>query len=146
MMRPDQERFERFSRHFEMIDSEVNSFAKEHGFEVIKNLNRQPGRILRKQGNPLQLIDVFLDGHWLQLEYQEDLPHSVGVAVYYQPPQGKRLVKKLMLVERQPFSLVRESLDSLLQTGLQLLDSWPVPALSEEKQDAANQGWTRTLV
>jgi hypothetical protein len=143
MVRPDEDRFCRFSRHLEAIDDEIGYFCREHHLQLQKNLNRQPCRVLRSSGNPQFVIDLYLEGHWLSLDYREDLPHSVGVAAYYQPAQGKRLVRRATVAERLSFSELRPRLGPILEESLALLKSWPVPA-SVESPESAPPGWERT--
>jgi hypothetical protein len=145
MVRSDQERFDQFSRHLETIDAELDAFCHEVGLELVRYQNRHPGRILRRPGNPLRLIDIRLEGVWYSMEYQPDLPHTVGEAAYYQPTEGKRLRKRAFLVEHQPLSLIRRNLKEILEQSHALVQSWPPPILSEEDPDAASQGWERTL-
>lgn len=146
MRRPDQDRFDLFTHHLESIDGELEQFRLEHKLRLDKNLNRQPCRVLRTTSNPERIIDIHLDGHWLTMEYQYDLPHNVGVAAYYRPSQGKRLYKRATVVEHQPFSVIRANLTQILNASWAMLQSWPPPILTEDDPDAAKQGWARTLV
>ena len=153
MIRPDRFRYEQFCRHLEAIDDVLARFAAAHGFEVQKNLHRQPSRDLRRTGPPMhdaiephtEFIGIHLDGYWRMMDWQEDLPHKVGVAAYYRPVHGKRLYKRVTIVEHQPFLVIQENLVQLLNTSLNTLESWRPPVVSQEDPDAASQGWQRTL-
>src|SRR5438067_8443065 len=81
MIRPDQARFYQFSRHLELIDEEVYKFSAEHNLQLEKNLQRQPSRVLRMTDEPRRLLSVHLDGYWLKMRYEADLPHVVGAII-----------------------------------------------------------------
>src|ERR1041384_453261 len=93
-MRPDQEEFDRFASHFESIDTRLVIFCEQHGFELRENVNREPGRVLRREdGELVRSIVIFLDGYWKDLRYSADLRHNVRVRAMFTPPEGNRLVR-----------------------------------------------------
>jgi hypothetical protein len=125
MSRPDQDRFEQFSRHFEAIDAEVETFSAEHRMHLDKNLLRQPGRVLRKKGNPEYLIDISLSGHWLKLPFSVDLPHTVSVIAYFEPTDGQFIWRMYSdLVRNEPFSVLRKNLPDYLTGAMKLIAQW----------------------
>ena len=47
--RPDQPRFDHFSRHFEAIDDRLEAFGRQFGWELVKNLSVNRNVIYAKQ-------------------------------------------------------------------------------------------------
>ncbi len=126
MTRPDDATFELFSRHFEELDHQLEPFAESRGYQLEKNPNRQPCRILRRSGNPEAIIDIYQDDHWRQVDYRPDLPYSIAAAAFYRPPDDPHTLWKLsqMLIEGEPFSVVRDGLQEALTRAATLLDAW----------------------
>jgi hypothetical protein len=126
LRRPDQTRFDLFVEHFETIDPQLQIFADKHGFTLEYNLHRQPCRILRRRGNPELVIGINMDDHWLYVEYSEKLPHSFGIATYYEPPADNLFVYRLRsdLAKQQTFSDICLHIDQYLETSAQLLQAW----------------------
>jgi hypothetical protein len=125
LRRPDEDLFELFSRHFERIDPVLERFAERHGFRLERNANRQPCRILRRSGNPEQLIDIYLDDHWLQVDYTKNLPHSIAAASFYEPDDHSSLWKlNEGLIEHQPFSVIQDRLEECLDRAAGVFASW----------------------
>ncbi len=92
-----------------------------------------------------EFIGVYLEEHWHNIDWQEDMLHTIVVAAYYKPAQGKRLYKRHKIVEHIPFSAVQLNLENLLIEGLSMLKSWSPPTVTAEDPDALLQGWKRTL-
>lgn len=63
MRRPDQDRFDQHSRHFELIDDELERFSGEHEFDLVKNMYRTPCRMLVKPGNPHFNLEVYQEDY-----------------------------------------------------------------------------------
>jgi hypothetical protein len=125
MSRPDQERFEKFSSHFEAVDVQLEWFSAEHGLRLEKNLLRQPCRVLRLVGNPEYLVDISLSGHWLQLPFSADLPHSVSVIAYLEAGDGQSIYRMHSdLTRNEPFSRLQENLSNYLAGALRLIAEW----------------------
>jgi len=144
MTRPDQAKFDQFARQFEVIDSELQNFGDAYGYELVRNQNRQPCRILRKSDTMLQIIEISLDGDWLRMEFQEDLPCNVTIAAYYQPLRGRRLFKRSNIVKHQSFSVIKATLQETLHQSMEQLNSWSIPAIDEEDHNSIGDGWQRT--
>ena len=128
MPRPDQERFERYSRPWESMDGLLGDFAERHELQALeKNANRysepDPGDA---QAILSLLIDIYQDDHWLDVEYRSDLPHSFAAVAFYEPPQDRLSLWKMkeMLLEHQPFSVIEARLEECLERSLRLLASW----------------------
>lgn len=134
MRRPDQNKFDLFVKHFEKIDPLLQNFADKHGLSLDINTNRYPCRILRKPpGNPSLLIEISMDDHWLDVEYDENLPHSLGIAAYYVPPTDElsRWGLSVNLVKHQTFSTICQTLEERLETALKQLESWTPDIIME---------------
>lgn len=140
MKRPDQERFDMFAHHFETIDSLLREFSRIHGFQLEKNVYRQPCRILRRIGNPELLIDIYQDDHWLSVDYRTNLPHSIAAVAYYEPMEDPLSLWKLseILLEHKPFSVVQEHLEECLKRAATLLGSWAPEIMMQRGQRLRN--------
>ena len=140
MKRPDQDRFDQHSQHFAIIDSELERFCSEHGFRLETNLYHTPCRALRRAGNPELVFEIYQQGDWLKLEYREDLPHTLAVASYYEPPDRPELIFRLTatLAENEPFFALRLNLEKYLNQGLALLESWLPEIIVQQGKGSEN--------
>ena len=134
MERPDEELFSKHIAHFQRVDSFLGDFCNEFGFTVDKNLHRKPGRVLRKRGNPELVSDFYQEGSWLDLEPQCDLPHTLAVAGYYEPPADIKHLCKLefVLAEHRTFDDIVANLREYLQNALNTLNSWSLSTFELE--------------
>src|SRR5262245_9817969 len=140
MKRPDQDRFDRFAKHFESVDEKLEQFCNEKGFQLERNLYRTPCRVLRKPGNPEQIFDIYQEDNWLTIEYNENLPHTFAVVSYFIPSQHYSVLFKItsVLVEHQPFAAIEVRLDELLNRGLETLISWTPDIIVAKGQQLEN--------
>ena len=88
MRRPDQDRFDLFARPLECLDEQLQTFADRHGFQLEKNPDRQPGRILRRIDDIQQVIDLSQDDHWLQVDYRFRLTLLLGCRRFLRVARG----------------------------------------------------------
>jgi hypothetical protein len=136
MVRPDEARFQTHVKHMEALDPILEDFCRGRGdgFILQKNLYRIPCRVLRRRGNPEPIIDIYELGDWSKLEYNENLPHTMGIAAYYQTDGaayyqagGNREVqyrKTLILYHEVTFGELLEYIEEGLQKALGILSSW----------------------
>lgn len=126
MNRPDEKLFLQHAEHFQEIDNYLESFCKEQGFVLDKNLYRTPCRVLRKRGNPELIIDIYQEGNWLNLKYIKNLPHTFAVAGYYEPTSDDSFIYKLeyVVVEQKTFYEIVIELKDYLTQSLVILNSW----------------------
>ena len=125
MKRPDEKQFLQHAEHFLVIDYELESFCQRHGFILDKNIHRTPCRVLRKSGNPEWIFDIYQKGYWLDIAYDEDIPHTFAVAAYYEISPSNDLYKlEFTIVENAVFAGIVEHLHEYLVKGLEVLKSW----------------------
>jgi hypothetical protein len=124
--RPDQEKLDTFTAIFVKIDRQLESFCAQNGYQLDKNLNRQPCRVLRKGSNPEYIIEIFLTENWLTTDFTENLVYSIVCCAYYTPPEHKQYRWKLdnVLLENVPFRVVEEKLRQELAVALKFISSW----------------------
>ncbi len=140
-IRPDEEKFLQLSSHLSRLDTVLYNYAVEQNLELVKNAKRQPGRELHRNGNPLLMFGIYLDGSWLHLDYHKDLPHNVIVSALYISSTAKRFVKNAAVVERQPFSLVEAHLTQLIDDSWSLLNSWRMSVNDGDESRILSRGW-----
>ena len=140
MKRPDQDRFDRFAKHFESVDEKLEQFCNEKGFQLERNLYRTPCRVLRKPGNPEQIFDIYQEDNWLTVEYNENLHHTFAVVSYIITGQNDSALFKMnsIQVEHQPFAAIEVRLDELLDRGLCMLKSWTPDLIVAKGQQFEN--------
>jgi hypothetical protein len=139
MKRPDQDRFDAFSRHLDVLDGELSTYCALGGFELEKNLLRQPGRVLRRRGNPEFLIDVALSGYWLEMDFSDDLPHTITAIGYYERP-GSMYVYRMarVIVANEPFSYLTRNLRNHLDSARELIANWSPQVMREHGERVEN--------
>lgn len=139
MKRPDQDQFDALARHFESIDGQLSSFCRNHNFKVEKNYLRQPGRTLKQEGNPQFLVDISLSEHWLKVNFEEDMPHTITAIGYYEPPDSAyvwRIAHEV--VSRERFSILQKRLFNHLQEVLRLIGEWTPEVIMQQSQRSEN--------
>lgn len=126
MKRPDEEKFLQHAQHFLVLDGELEVFCAQHGFTLDKNLHRTPCRVLRRGENPEQIIDIYQQGHWSEMDYRDDLPHTFALAAYYQASSDDLYLYKLEAIvsDNETFSGIVLHLSEYLTEGLGQLNSW----------------------
>ena len=134
MTRPDQAKFHAFARPFERLDKQLESLSRRYQFEVIKNLNRQPCRVLQRPGNPHYLMDISYDDYWVEAQFRDDLPQSVLLIAYYTPPASERFVWKLsnILAAQLPLSQIEQNLSKYVEQASLLIGAWTPETILEE--------------
>jgi hypothetical protein len=142
MKRPDQDRFDLFAVPFERMDQALQAFALEKNFELNRNVNRQPGRVLRKRGNPHYLIDIALEQYWLKVEYRDDLPLAVTAVAYYEPeqPTENHLVYRIdkVVAQNETFSALLPKLHSYLNEALFAIEGWTPEVICRDGKSQEN--------
>ena len=68
-MRPDQAKFDEFVAPLLHFDDIFETYAKRAGFVLQKNLNRKPGRLLKRGSNPIWMIELHLEPVWFEVPY-----------------------------------------------------------------------------
>jgi hypothetical protein len=124
--RPDQEKLDKFTAIFVKIDRDLESFCAQNGYQLDKNLNRQPCRVLRKGSNPEYIVEIFLTENWFTADFSQNLVYSMVCCAYYTPPEQKQCRWKLdkVLLENVPFLVVEEKLRQELSAALKFISSW----------------------
>jgi hypothetical protein len=139
MRRPDQDLFDQFSRHFETIDADLTSFCLSNNLELQKNFLRQPCRVLRRKGNPEYLVDLAVDGYWREMEFSEDLPHSLLVMAYFEATDSDFVWRKSTdLAKGQKFSELRNHLLPLLERSVTYFEQWTPDVITREGEKLDN--------
>lgn len=134
MLRPDSEQFENHAKEFEVLDSALNRFCELNGFKLERNLYRTPCRVLRKVGNPEQIIDIFQDGDWRTGPYNRNWTNTVGVASHFLPNQGDLYYLRLTdkVVSGLTLSSVMDDLEAILRQCLARLSGWTLQDFQKE--------------
>jgi hypothetical protein len=140
MKRPDQDRFELFTKQFEALDPFLTRFGVDHGFQLERNVNRYPCRILRRRGNPQFLIDIYQDDHWLQVDYRSDLPYSIAAAAFYVPPENTLQLWKLskVIVGHKSFTDIERRIREYMNTALEFSKSLSSEIILQQGQCLRN--------
>ena len=125
MRRPDQDRFDAFAEHFDVLDEELIAFCHREDFKLERNSLRQPCRVLRREGNPHLLIDISLSKHWLEMELAEDMQHNVNAIAYYEV-EGSDYIWKTSrrIVNEQAFSAIFKNCSNYLLEARNLFRIW----------------------
>lgn len=143
MKRPDQDRFDAFSKHFQVLDDELSAYCAANNFKLEKNLLRQPGRVLRREGNPHFLVDFSLSGYWLEMEFREDMPHTITAIGYYEPPESEYIWKiSREIVTRELFSRIVANLRIHLDQACHFIGQWTPEVMlkgGERTENLANK-------
>ena len=139
MKRPDQDNFDMFARHFDGIDCLVEAFCKTHDFQLEKNSFRQPSRVLKREGNPSFLIDIGLSEHWLKTKYEEDMPHTITVIGYYEPPNSAVIWKIASeIASQESFSHLQGKLADYLEKAARLINEWTSEVIMHNGKPSEN--------
>jgi hypothetical protein len=74
----------------------------------------------------MEIVDIYLDGDWMVIDYSECLPCVFGVCSYYEVlDDGKKLYKiQKKLASESSFHLLASKLDAVLQESLEIFDEW----------------------
>ncbi len=139
MKRPDQDRFDMFARHFESLDAYLLPFCETEHFRLERNYFRQPSRVLKRDENPGFLIDISLSEHWLKMNFEEDMFHTITAIGYYEPP-GSAYVWRLAheIVGQERFSILQGRLSSHLKEALRVVSEWTSEIIMEKGQQSEN--------
>jgi hypothetical protein len=139
-MRPDQEKFDTYEKPFQAIDARLQALANQHGFQLERNLNRQPCRVLTKEGNPSLLVDLSYDDYWFETDYHDRLPLSVTAIAYYSLPTEEAFVwsKRAALAEHIAFPEMAAQLEEHLQRAFRELEKWDAPTVLSTGDKLAN--------
>jgi len=142
MTRPDQGKFDLFATPFERLDDRLKSLAQACQFEFVRNLNRQPGRVLQRTGNPHYLIDISYDDYWFESEFTPNLPLSVTLIAYYSPPMDQAFVWQLreVLAAHVLFPVIDHDLDQLLLRASTILTALTPDRIVTNGQHSRNPG------
>ncbi|MBL8299686.1 MAG: hypothetical protein JNN30_15225 [Rhodanobacteraceae bacterium] len=126
MIRPDQERFDRFALQVTVLDDALGCFCESNGFEMEANAYRTPSRVLRRQRESMEIIDIYLDGDWKVIDYRECLPCRFDVCSYYEIPSDKCKMRKIskVIFNGDSFLSMASKIDELLRTSLDVFDEW----------------------
>lgn len=141
MMRPDQPLFDHFSLHFERIDSRLEQFCKENGWELRKNPLRKPGREVRFRDKADFLLSIDLEGYWLNLDPDASFLHSIACSTMYKPVSDMYFFKRQMLAEHKQFDFVEENLEIFFQNALKFAKECKLPTLTCEGFYFVPEGW-----
>ena len=129
--RPDQPRFDYFSRHFEQIDDQLEAFGRQFGWELIKNPLRKPERDLHKIGIMRVMLGIYLEGNWLELDVDAPFLHTAGVTAIYRPVPDLGFFRRIVLVEHETFDNIKANLDQILYRGMNAAETWVLPSKTE---------------
>jgi hypothetical protein len=138
MTRPDQERFDQFALQVTVLDGAIERFSRANGFHLEVNAYRTPSRVLRRQADTLEIIDIYLDGDWKCIEYNERLPCIFSIGSYFEssPEEVYRLYRICKtLANEASFSSMASRIDALLQQALEAFNDWK-PELIMAKGEA----------
>jgi len=134
MERPDQPRFDHFSRHFEEIDDELERFGSEHGWELKINPLRKPERDLHKITEATFMFGIWVEGNWLTLDRNTPLLHNVGITVVYEPEPILGFIRSVPFAEHQTFDCVKANLGQFLHRLLDFYQECVLPMRIEEDE------------
>lgn len=126
MIRPDQERFDLFAQQVSVLDDALGPFCEANGFECEVNAYRTPCRVLRRQGLSREIVDIYLDGDWRDIEYSERLPCIVAVCSYFETPDKSHKLYKIsrVLANESSFLSLAPKIDTLLRESLRIFSEW----------------------
>ena len=112
----------------------LEAFCAQHGLHLDKNALRQPCRVIRKPGNPNYLMDIHEEGVWHEMEYSEQLPHSVFAAAHYSSPEDSDWVYRVehLIAHGHEFSSIRNDLGEYLSAWLALVNTWQPATILEQ--------------
>ena len=139
--RPDQPRFDYFSRHFEEIDVRLENFGREFGWKLVKNPLRKPERDLCKAGEARILFGIYLEGDWLTLDLEAPFLHTAGCTAIYDPVPDMRFLKINNFVEHETFDNIKANLDAFLHRAVEFAQECTLPTLTESGCYAVSEGW-----
>jgi hypothetical protein len=130
-MRPDDQRFDEFTKHFTQLDPKLLTFAQNAGFSLERNAFHEPCRYLRKAGNPHWLILILLDRYWRTSEIETNMEHTVRVIADYCPPTDPSVVwrRDEAIASSLPFSDLVSRLDDIIDKSFMTLSSWSVESI-----------------
>lgn len=126
MIRPDQERFDRFASQVLVLDGDIERFCNANGFDLEINAHRTPCRVLRRKRRVLEIVDIYLDGDWRVIDYRECLPCVFSICSYYEASgDGRKLYKiERELAGESSFISLVPKIGVLLQESLGFFDEW----------------------
>ncbi len=141
MERPDQPRFDHFSRHFEEIDERLEDFGRQFGWELIKNPLRKPERDLCKAGEARILFGIYLEGNWLTLDPRAPFLHTAGMTAIYDPVPDMRFLKRSRFAEHETFDHIKANLDAFLHRAVEFALKCTLPTQMEDGCYTVPEGW-----
>ena len=126
-------RFEEHVKHFEQIDDFLEDFSRANGFALEKNQWHRPCRVLRRKGNPEQVIEITQEGDWKKVSYRDDLPHTITVV-------GQAVDEKQQFIYRMNedvayfvhFSTIQDNLRKYMGDALARLQKWTPDVILRE--------------
>lgn len=139
--RPDQPRFDHFSRHFEEVDEQLEMFGGEFSWNLIRNPLCHPGRELCQTGEARILFGIYLEGNWLTLNPSAPFLHTAGMTAIYNPVPDMRFLRINNFAEHETFEYVKANLDDFLHRAVEFARECRLPTLTEEGCYAVPEGW-----
>jgi uncharacterized protein YacL (UPF0231 family) len=121
-----------FSDRLDCLDPAFADFALkygEQGWMFRRNINRQPARQIdtRPEARVWFCMGAEAVGHWYQVELRDDTPFEFGVVATWKSTLGQSLVRRGSLIESVVITTLASRIETLLEEGKHLLDSWSLP-------------------
>jgi hypothetical protein len=140
MDRPDQLKFDSCAHPLEALDGQLDCLSPKYGFQIDRNLNRQPCRVLQMLGNPYYLVDISYDDYWVETEFRPDLPLSITLIAYYTPSDKDDFTWKMTapLAAHVRFTDVERAFPEHLEHAFKLITSWDPKHILQEGQRCEN--------
>jgi hypothetical protein len=140
MIRPDQKLFDELTAPLTRLDECLVKYCSTEQFTMELNPYRQPGRVLRRGTNPVYVVDIFPERHWLQPGRGNELKYSVGVCAYLYPKSNPMVMFKISKILREAVSvdIIVKLLSCDLQVALQLFTGWTPKFIAENGEVLEN--------
>lgn len=142
-MRPDQPKFDQFTAPLAALEPEFTGWGEREGFGFVRHVHRTPSLMLRKSGNPLLLIEVYLELVWHQVEFSDDVPYKFTACTYLREQNPPYRVWRFgrALAAGKPLIWIKQNLPGLLAMASGFLETCSTSIIVANGEEMPEWAW-----